>query len=234
MLLEICANSVQSALNAQLGGANRVELCSNLEQGGITPSPASIQLARKYLDIDLFVLIRPRIGDFCYTNLEFEQMQKDILFCKNEGVDGLVFGLLNAQNEIDVFKNKLLVELAGPMQTTFHRAFDCMEKPLENLEKMIDLGFDRILSSGLKASAPEGHALIKKLIEQANERIIILPGGGLNSQNIANFIQQTQATEVHLSAKKRVEPSDVSLFSTAYFETDTAEVQRVSAILNKF
>ena len=231
MLLEICASSLQSALNAQSGGAQRIELCCNLEQGGLTPSHGTIKLARQALSIEIFVLIRPRAGDFTYTELEIAQIQEDILFCKSIGIDGVVFGVLNEQNEIDLERNKQLVALAKPMQTTFHRAFDCLKNPMLGLEQIIEVGFDRILTSGLESTAIEGKILLKKLIEQAQEKIIILPGSGLNSQNISDFIAFTKTKEVHASAKKIISPATDSLFSMPYFETDINEVRRLMAIL---
>lgn len=234
MLLEICASSLQSAINAQKGGAQRIELCCNLEQGGLTPSPATIQMARAQLTIDIFVLIRPRIGDFAYSELEIAQMQADIEFCKKAGIDGVVFGVLNEHNEIDVIKNKRLLASAKGMQTTFHRAFDCLKNPIGGLTKIIDLGFDRILTSGLASTAIEGQALIKKLIELAKSDISILPASGLNSENIEAFVKSTKAKEVHASAKKVIQPTTKSLFAAPYFETDTEEVQRLNAILQQF
>jgi len=231
MLLEICASSLQSAINAQTGGAQRIELCCNLEQGGLTPSHGTIKLARQALSIEIFVLIRPRAGDFTYTELEIAQIQEDILFCKSIGIDGVVFGVLNEQNEIDFERNKQLVALAKPMQTTFHRAFDCLKNPMLGLEQIIELGFDRILTSGLESTAIEGKILLKKLIEQAQEKIIILPGSGLNSQNISDFIAFTKTKEIHASAKKIISPVTDSLFSMPYFETDINEDRRLMAIL---
>ena len=234
MQLEICASSLASAIHAQAGGAQRIELCCNLEQGGLTPSAATIRLARKELNIDIFVLIRPRIGDFNYSDIEFQQMQEDILFCKKEGIDGVVFGVLNENEEIDLAKNRRLMELTAPMQTTFHRAFDCLKNPLEDLEKIIDLGFDRILTSGLAPTALQGQSLLKKLIAQAGNRIIILPGSDLNSHNMVDFLLATAAKEVHASAKKTIYPKADSLFATPYFETDEKEVERLSALLQQF
>jgi len=234
MLLEICASSLTSAIHAQAGGAQRIELCCNLEQGGLTPSAATIQLARKKLDIDIFVLIRPRIGDFNYSTMEFEQMKANILFCKKEGINGVVFGVLDNNQAIDLVRNKTLLDLAKPMQTTFHRAFDCLTKPLEDLERVIDLGFDRILTSGLAPTAIQGQTLLKKLIQQAADKIIVLPGSGLNSQNIEKFLLATAAKEVHASAKKVISPKVNSLFSTPYFETNQKEVEQLNVILQRF
>ena len=158
-------------------------------------------------------------------------MQEDILYCKSIGINGVVLGVLNEQNEIDKEQNKQLVKLAKPMQTTFHRAFDCLKNPIQGLEQIIDLGFDRILTSGLESTAIEGKILLRKLIEQAQNRITILPGSGLNSQNVADFIAFTKAKEIHASAKKTILPKTKSLFSVPYFETDVKEVQRLIAIL---
>lgn len=234
MVLEICANSIQSAINAQEGGAQRIELCCNLEQGGLTPSPATIRLVRNKLAIEVFVLIRPRIGDFNYSEIEFEQMQKNISFCRKEGVDGVVFGVLNEKGKIDLPKNKLLLNLAAGMQTTFHRAFDCLENPLEDLETLIKVGFDRVLTSGLAPTAVEGKDLLKTLIKKADSDLIILPGSGLNSHNLLSFLEETNAKEIHASAKKSIYPLKKSLFATPYFETDIVEVQRLKAILQQF
>lgn len=234
MVLEICASSLQSAINAQIGGAQRIEFCCNLTQGGLTPNAAAIQLARKQLTIEIFVLIRPRVGDFNYTAVEFEQMKQNILFCKKNGINGVVFGVLNEQQEIDLIRNQELLDLAHPMQTTFHRAFDCLQNPTEGLEQIITLGFDRILTSGLKKTAIQGQILLTTLIEQAGNRIKILPGSGLNSNNIEDFIRVTKTKEIHASAKKVIAPTTESLFSTPYFETEIKEVQQLMAILQQF
>ncbi len=202
MTIEICANSLQSAINAQKAGADRVELCDNLFEGGTTPSAATILLTRKYLDIGLFVLIRPRGGDFCYNEQEIELMLADIQFAKEAGVDGVVIGALQSDGTINMEANRELIEAAKPMQTTFHRAFDVCREPFEAIEQIIDLGFDRILTSGQRQTAIEGVDLIQKLVEQAGSRITILAGAGINAQNIAALQKKTKAKEFHFSAKK--------------------------------
>lgn len=208
MKIEICSNSLQSALNAQSAGANRVELCSSLYEGGITPSAATIQLARKYLDIDLFVLIRPRGGDFCYSDLEMELMLADIEFAKNNGFDGVVFGVLQSDGKIDIVRTRQLVEAATPMQVTFHRAFDVCSHPFEALEQIIEIGgIQRILTSGQQQTAILGANFIQKLVEKADNRIVIMPGSGINADNILALQQTTKVTEFHLSAKELVESS---------------------------
>ena len=184
--LEICANSVESAIMAQKGGANRVELCDNVYEGGTTPSLGAIQLARQKLNIKLNIIIRPRGGDFCYSEDEFQIMIKDIEFAKKTGVDGIVIGLLNPDGSIDITRTKKLVELAKPMSATFHRAFDVSNDAFQAMEDIIYCGCDRILTSGQANKAFDGIDLISKLIAKANNRIIILPGSGINETNIKN------------------------------------------------
>ncbi len=238
MWIEVCANSYVSAMEAFKGGAQRVELCQDLENGGTTPSAAVIQLTVEQLKkegADVFVLIRPRAGHFIYSDLEFEVMKRDILFCKRNDVDGVVIGLLTPEGKIDISKTSSLVELAQPMQVTFHRAFDYVTDPFEALEQIIALGIQRILTSGQQATALEGTALIQQLIEKANDRIIIMPGSGINSRNIKRLAQLTHAKEVHLSAKKRVtdyrQIDDVENLEKEYFLTDREEVKRVVDVM---
>ena len=199
--LEICANSVTSALAAQDGGADRVELCQNLDLGGTTPSLGQVWLARAGLTIGTHVLIRPRGGDFLYSALEFQEMKADIAFCKEIKCDGVVIGLLLADGRVDTVRTAELVELARPMQVTFHRAFDRCKDPVGALESIIDIGCDRLLTSGLKNTAWEGTETITKLIKQANGRIDVMPGAGINEQNIARIAESTGATSFHSSAK---------------------------------
>jgi copper homeostasis protein len=202
--LEICSGSVESALNAQLAGADRVELCENLYEGGITPSFGSIVSARENLTIGLHVIIRPRGGDFLYTDPEYDIMRRDIELCGEYGADGVVFGILRADGTIDVERTAKLVELSYPMSVTFHRAFDMCTDPLKGLEDITSAGVARILTSGQKKSAPEGADLIHDLIRKAGKRIIIMPGCGLNESNIAETAKATGACEFHLTARKMV------------------------------
>lgn len=202
--LEICANSLQSAINAQQAGAHRVELCENLEQGGTTPSYGLLVLARKHLDIKLNVLIRPRSGDFLYSDLEYQIIQEDIKVAKQLGADGVVCGILQSNGSIDILRTKELVELAKPMSFTFHRAFDFTNDPFQALEDVISTGADRILTSGQQPTAIQGEHLIRELIKVANGRIIIMPGSGVNSDNI-EYLIETGATEFHMSGTAPVE-----------------------------
>jgi len=204
-ILEICANSVDSAIMAQLGGAHRVELCDNILEGGTTPSYGSIQLARKKLAIDLNIIIRPRGGDFLYSEIEFEMMRKDIQIAKKSGVNGVVFGILLPDGSIDIERTKQLVSLAKPMNVTFHRAFDVCNNSFKALEDIIECGCDRLLTSGCQNKAIEGVELIKALIEKANGRIIIMPGSGVDELNIEEIYNKTGAKEFHTSLRKPVQ-----------------------------
>ncbi len=203
-LIEICVASLQSGLAAQEGGATRIELCDNLYEGGTTPSYAAIKMAVRLLDIGVHVMIRPRGGDFCYDELDFQLMQENIKACKKLKVQGVVFGILLPDGQVDVVRTQRLAELARPLSTTFHRAFDVTSDPFTALEDIIHTGVDRVLTAGQQNKAPLGAELIRQLVEQAAQRIIIMPGSGLNKENIRDFRDQTGACEFHLSAKAAV------------------------------
>jgi copper homeostasis protein len=201
ILLEICAGSITSCLAAQEGGAHRVEFCDNLLEGGTTPSYGQIAVARERLWIGLNVIIRPRGGDFLYTDLEYEVMQRDIIACKKLGVDGVVIGILTADGDIDIAHCKALVELATPMHVTFHRAFDVARDPFKALEDVIAIGCKRLLSSGQAANATAGAALLKELQAAAGDRLVVMPGAGVRSNNIAELVATTGCKEFHTSAR---------------------------------
>ncbi len=207
MKLEICANSVASCLEAQKGGAYRVELCAAIPEGGTTPSYGEIALARELLTIKLNVIIRPRAGDFLYSAHEHRVMLKDIEMCRQLGVDGVVIGCLTSDGEVDMARNADLISAAGNMSVTFHRAFDMCRDKYESLERIIELGCHRLLTSGGKAKAEDGIDLIKRLIEYSKGRIIVMPGSGITEDNIATIARQTGATEFHLSARIPVRSS---------------------------
>jgi copper homeostasis protein len=202
--LEVCSGSLVSALNAQAGGAHRVELCDNLNEGGTTPSPGTIILAKKHLHIPVFVLIRPRTGDFIYSDIEFDVMRQDILFCKEHRAEGVVLGVLKADGSVDIERTGELVELARPMQVTFHRAFDMAADPFKALEDIVSLGIDRVLTSGQATSALAGADLIEQLNIRANTRVIIMPGGGITEGNAIGLMEKTGAAEVHASLRSPV------------------------------
>lgn len=202
--IEVCCGSVQSIINAQAGGAQRVELCQNLEAGGTTPSAGEILVARKSLSIDLNVLVRPRDGDFLYSEHELEIIRHDILFCKNAGVNGVVIGFLTKEGEIDQLLMTEMIQLSRPMSVTFHRAFDLCRDPKTALEQLLDLGVDRLLTSGQQPTALEGAVLISQLVQQAGERLIVMPGAGIRAHNIQEIMKETLAREYHVSARKTV------------------------------
>jgi len=203
--IEVCCNSLESALNAQKGGAHRVELCSNLYEGGTTPSMGEISLARKKLHIKLNVLIRPRGGDFIYSRDEIDIIKRDISFCKEIGVDGVVIGFLKPEGNIDVKLTKEIVELSKPMNVTFHRAFDMCKDPERALEEIIEAGADRLLTSGIKNKAIDGVDNLASLVKIADDRIIIMPGSGIRAENILEIIEKTGAKEYHVSERISVD-----------------------------
>ena len=202
---EVCANGVESCLAAQEGGADRVELCAGIPEGGTTPSYGEIKVARRMLTTTrLHVIIRPRGGDFLYTHLEKERMIDDIRICRELGVDGVVIGCLLADGSIDMEMCRQLVAEAQGMAITFHRAFDRCRQPAEALEQLISMGIDRVLTSGQQPTALQGEQLLKSLNEQAQGRIKILAGCGVNEQNIRHIHEATGVTEFHFSARTPV------------------------------
>ena len=205
VLFEACVDSVEAAVAAQNGGADRVELCADLLEGGITPSSGTIRLTRQQLTIPMNVLIRPRGGDFCYSRTEFEVMKLNIEHAKALGADGVVIGILNADGTIDRERSGALIELARPMSVTFHRAFDMACDPLAALETLIDLDADRLLTSGQEATVWEGIDLIAELVQQAQDRIIIMPGGDISERNVGRIIAHSGVIEIHASVRADVE-----------------------------
>lgn len=204
-IIEVCANSAASCVTAEQGGAARVELCAGIPEGGTTPSYGEMVTARRAIGIQMNVIIRPRGGDFLYTPAEMQAMLLDIEAAKAAGADGVVFGCLRADGTIDIERNRQLKEAAGNLSTTFHRAFDVCRDPFTALEEIIALGFDRILTSGQEASAPQGADLLAELVRRADGRIIIMPGCGVNEDNVAELARATGAQEFHMSARHRVE-----------------------------
>jgi len=196
-IVEICLEDIESAIAAQCGGADRIELCDNLTVGGTTPSLGMIQQVRQQLQIDLQVLVRPRGGDFCYTDLEFGVMKADVEAAKSAGADGIVTGILNTDGTIDVQRTQELIRLALPIPVTFHRAFDHTPNPLSALETLAGYGISRILSSGQASSAYEGLSLLSQLQKTARGRISIMAGGGVNSWNAPQIVRQARISEIH-------------------------------------
>jgi copper homeostasis protein len=238
MTLEIIAFNIESCATAQHAGANRIELCDNPPEGGTTPSYGFIKAARKKLTIELYVMIRPRGGDFLYSNEEFDVMMDNISVCKQLGCDGIVTGILNKDGSIDKDRNKKIVEYAYPLGVTFHRAFDRTNNALQAMEEIIDTGFERILTSGHQSKAVEGIQLIKTLVQKSGDRIIIMPGSGVNAGNILHIAESTGATEFHSSSGKReeskMEYQNVSMQEKMdYIVANSAEVKLMVSELKK-
>ena len=225
--LEICVDSVESSLNAQLAGAHRVELCDNLLEGGTTPSYGTITSVRSNIDISLHVIIRPRGGDFLYTDTEYDIMRRDIEICGEAGVDGIVTGILTSDGKVDTLRIARLAEIAYPMSVTFHRAFDMCSDPFKSLEDIINSGAKRLLTSGQQNKAIDGSELIRELIRQAEGRIIIMPGGGLDENNISELAKKTGASEFHLTGRKTVK-SDMSFIKSDITMSGSAEYDEFS------
>jgi copper homeostasis protein len=206
MKVEVCAGSLQSVIEAGKGGASRVELCDNLFEGGTTPSAATIEMASRAVDIPVYVMIRPRGGDFLYSGIEFEIMKRDIVLAKKYGAAGVVSGLLLPDGSVDVLRTGELAGIARDlgMAMTFHRAFDMAADPYEALESIIETGCERILTSGGENKAIDGKHLIKKLVAAAAGRISIMAGSGINPENVKDLIEYTGITEVHISGKRRI------------------------------
>lgn len=198
--IEIACFNLESALIAQNDGADRVELCADMLVGGTTPTIEIIQQAREHLTIDLYLMIRPRGGNFVYSEAEFEQMKSEIETIKKLGVNGFVFGILNEDKTINIEQNKTLVEFAKPFSCTFHRAFDEVLNVEKALEDVISCGFSTILTSGTFPNVMEGKEILKQLVNQANNRIEIMPGGGLRSTNISELNETVKANWYHSSA----------------------------------
>ena len=229
MLLEICANSYQSAKNAHDAGADRIELCQELSVGGMTPSYGLIKQVIQKLSIETYVLIRPRSGNFMYSDMEFEIMKQNIQMCKKLGCKGVVSGVLNLDNTLDIERTKILIELSRPLSFTFHRAFDCVPNPIKTLEQLIELGIERVLTSGQESTAEKGIELLEQLNEKANGRITILAGSGIHPDNVKVF-KDAGIKEIHASASKEIKlSSKPSRFDVVQKESNT---EIIKSILN--
>ncbi len=241
--LEIAAHSLQSCLAARDGGADRIELCTALQTGGLTPSVGLIESVKVEVALPVHVLIRPRLGDFTYDKYEVREMVSSIKQCSALGVEGVVIGCLNTNGHIDVQAVKALVDAAEEMSLTFHRAFDLMAQPLKTLELIADLGFDRILTSGQAKSALEGKSLLRQLVEHAQGAVQILAGAGVNSTNVKELMQFTGCVECHGSAKKTLQrepmhdPFHITTQTgpqgTVVWESDVEEIRAIKSVLNQ-
>jgi copper homeostasis protein len=244
-MLEACVDSVESALSAQAGGADRVEVCDNLLEGGTTPSAGLIALCCARLRIPVHVLIRPRGGDFVYSDLELDVMRRDIAVARQHGAQGVVFGILLPDGAIDLPRTRALVAAARPLRVTFHRAFDFTADPDQALDDLITLGVDRLLTSGLAATALEGSGILARLVRRATGRIAIAAGGGLSEENVLAVIERTGVPEVHVRATALLEspvayrPSHLSLLKQPLPNeydravTDPERIRRLVELLGK-
>lgn len=199
-IFEVCVDSAEAAIAAQEGGAHRVELCSDLLEGGLTPSHGTLVVARERLRIGIMAMVRPRGGDFCYTDTEFAVMREDLLAAKRLGATGLVFGILTPDGAIDRERTAELVELARPLPVTFHRAFDVARDPFEALDTLVDLGVERVLTSGQEPTVLEGLDLIVKLVKRAAGRIVVMPGGGITERTVGRIASASGASELHFAS----------------------------------
>ena len=237
-ILEVIGFNIESCIAAQSAGAHRIELCDNPGEGGTTPSYGFIKTAREKLEIDLYPMIRPRGGDFLFSDDEFEIMCEEVKVCKSLMCDGIVIGMLNSDGTIDKKHCSKLIELAYPMGVTFHRAFDRTRDAFEALETLINIGCERILTSGLKPNVNDGIHLLKALVEKADERIIIMPGAGVRSSNIKELAVTTGAKEFHSSARKQVD-SKMNYLNKEMNEqltsviADEEEIKNILSFLNE-
>ena len=239
MLVEICAYSLESCLTAQRAGAGRVELCGGLAEGGTTPSAGLIQRARQHLSIPLYAMIRPRGGDFLYSETELSVMQADIEMAKTLGADGVVLGVLRTDGRVDETRTRQLIEWARPLPVTFHRAFDMTRDPIESLEAIIRTGAVRILTSGQQPMAEAGLAVLERLVQRATGRIEIMAGAGVNAQN-ARRLLETGVDALHLSGSVRHDSSmqfrqpAVSMVSATpgEYERIEADAEKIRAVVN--
>jgi copper homeostasis protein len=236
--LEVIGFTIDACIAAQQAGAHRIELCDNPGEGGTTPSYGFIKAARENVAIELYPIIRPRGGDFLYSDAEFDIMKTDVAACKELGCDGVVIGMLNADGTVDKVRCSQLVQTAYPMGVTFHRAFDRVNDPSQALEDLVSIGCERVLTSGMVPNAFDGAENIAALVRQANGRIIIMPGSGVRSENILQLAQKTGASEFHTSARMFT-GSKMQFFSEGMNEElksvalDIEKVKKMIEILQK-
>lgn len=234
--LEVVANSFASARAAEEGGASRIELCQQLEVGGVTPSAGLIQLTVEQLQLGVHVLIRPRAGDFVYSPDEFTEILKDIAFCRSVGCHGIVIGNLLPNGKVDEERTKRMVDAAGTLNVTFHRAFDRSNDPYEALEAVIRCGCQRILTSGLQPNAADGLTLLSELVSLAGKRIEIMPGSGVTENNMLEILRATGAKSIHSSAKVDLQPSYEPRYAgwTKTWITSKEKVRTMADLLKSF
>lgn len=241
ILIEVCVDNAESAITAAKAGADRLELCSALSEGGLTPSKGLIEYVVSHVKIPVFVLIRPRSGDFLYSRAEYDIIKSDIFSAKVAGASGIVIGMLNSDGTIDTCRMKEVINMSNPLPVTFHRAFDMTADTYNSLEKVIEIGCKRILTSGGRLTAAAGSSLIAKLAQKAGDRIIIMPGAGINNRTFSELIEATGCSEYHLSgstkSSKRMKYENLSLaevFPSAYNITDKAKIEEICNIARSY
>jgi copper homeostasis protein len=233
-LIEVVASTVQSCIAAERGGAGRIELCTALATAGLTPGPALLEAVKKSVSIPVYVMIRPREGDFCYDNEEFDLIKKEIDFLQRSGADGFVFGLLNEQNQIDIPRTRLLVEFCQPYPVTFHRAIDCTPDPVTAVLEVAETGCKRILTSGGSPTGPEGRDSIAAMHEKSEGKVVIMPGGGIRKETFRTVLI-SGIREYHLSGRLPIQPKNTTaLFDMSRQETSSDEIQSVKNMLDEF
>lgn len=228
-VIEICCFSIGSVINAQKCNVNRIELCDNISEGGTTPSIGMIKKAREIFKNDINIIVRPRGGDFVYSDEEFDIIKEDIKELKKLKINGIVVGILDNNNDIDIERMKEVIKLVKPLSITFHKAFDVTRDAFISLEELIKLGIDRILSSGQKENALEGSNLLSELIKKADNRIIIMPGGSINENNINEINEITKAKEFHSSAKTLIKSN---IDNSEYYIADESKIISMQKIVN--
>jgi copper homeostasis protein len=241
ILIEVCVDNAESAIAASKAGADRLELCSALSEGGLTPSKGLIEYVVSHVKIPVFALIRPRSGDFLYSNAEYNVIKSDIFTAKVAGISGIVIGMLNSDGSIDTCRMKEVIEMCNPLPVTFHRAFDMAIDPHKSLEKVIELGCKRVLTSGGKLTAAAGSSLISFLAQKAAERISIMPGAGINKKNLPELIEATGCFEYHLSGssrssvKMKYENQTLSeVFPLTFNITDKTKIEEICNIARSY
>jgi copper homeostasis protein len=244
--LEICCYSLESALLAGKSGANRIELCDNYPEAGTTPSYGTIEVAVQKLSIPVNVIVRPRGGDFLYSDNEYESIKNDIAAIKAMEANGIVVGFLKANGDIDLKRTIEIVNIAKPLEVTFHRAFDMCRSPLEALEQLKKAGVNRVLTSGAKMKAVDGIDMISELVKRAGGKIVIMPGSGINENNLTELVKRTGAYEYHSSAKKFISSKmtyfnkfihmggDASVNEYSVVSVDAAAIKKMIGILNNY
>ena len=233
----MCVDSVESAIAAEEGGASRLELCADLEHGGTTPSAGMVRVVREHVRIPIVVMIRPRPGDFCYSDFEMEVMIRDAEEMKSFGADGLAFGVLTPESKIDVARSRVLISTARPMFLTFHRAFEECNDRFEALDQLKMLGVDRVLTSGGRRMIDDGVPEIAALVKKSEGLIEIMAGGGVTFENVTQIVSKTKVKEIHVlsavSSENRRLPSTTNLFDTALKVVNVSKVRRMASLLRE-